>query len=58
MEGYGKGYMQDVLIEGKDLNKHGRSVWRGRGGGSSAVAIPLGNIPRGNEVSETKDIDR
>ena len=26
-----------------------------RGGGSSAVAIPLGDDPGGNEVSETKD---
>ena len=30
-------------------------IWIGRGGGSSAVAIPLGDVSEGNEVSETID---
>ena len=28
-------------------------MWIGRGGGSSTVAIPLRDIPGGNEASET-----
>ena len=39
--------MKEVLIVEKRLNKPGGSVWM-RAGGSSAVAIPLGN-----EASET-----
>ena len=37
------------------LNKHEGSVWIGRGGSSSAVAIPLGYIPRGNDISDKID---
>ena len=32
-------------------------MWIGKDGGSSTVVISLGDIPRGNEVSETKCID-
>ena len=35
------------------LNKQGGSVWIG-GGGSSVMAIPLGDIPRENKALETK----
>ena len=45
--------MQELLIEGEGLNKQGRSVWTGRDGGSSVVAIPLGDVPGENEASET-----
>ena len=45
--------MKELLIEGEGLNKQGGSVWIGRGGGSSAVAIPLGDVPRGNKASQT-----
>ena len=45
--------MKEFLIEGEVLSKHGRSVWIGRGGVSSAVAISLGAISRGNKASET-----
>ena len=31
--------------------KRGGIVWIGIGGGSSAVAIPLRNIPEGNKAS-------
>ena len=44
-----------MLIEKEGLNKQGESVWIGRGGGSTAIAIPLGDISGGNEASETKD---
>ena len=47
--------MKEMVIDGEDWKKQGGSVWIGRGGGSSAVAIPLGNVPGGNEVSETID---
>ena len=43
--------MKVLLIEGEGFNKQGGSVWRGRGGGSPAVAIPSGDISRGNEAS-------
>ena len=47
--------MKEVLPEGKGLNKQGGSVWIRRDGGSSAMAISLGDISRGNEASETID---
>ena len=40
---------------GEGLNKYGGSVWIERDGGSSALAIPLGDVSRGNKMSETKD---
>ena len=46
--------MIDVLVEGED-NKLGGSMWIGRDGDSFAMAIPLGNITKGNEASETID---
>ena len=46
--------MKVVLIDGEGLNKHGKSACRGRGGGSSAMAIPLCDISGGNEASQTK----
>ena len=36
-------------------DRGGRTVWIGRGGGTSAMAIPSADIPKGNEVSETID---
>ena len=45
--------MKELLIEGKGLNYQERSVWIGGGGGSSAMGIPLRNLTRGNEASET-----
>ena len=47
--------MKVVLIEEEGSNKQGASVGTGRGGGSSAVAILLGYIPRGNKALETID---
>ena len=44
--------MKKVII---DFNEQRGRVWIGKGGGSCAIAIPLGDIPRGNEVSETTD---
>lgn len=44
--------MRGMLIEGEVLNKQERSVWIGRGGGSPAMATPLGNVPGGIEASE------
>ena len=35
--------MKEVLIERKGLNMQ-VSVWIGKGGGSSVVAIPLGDV--------------
>ena len=47
----GKEYMHEkLLMEGEGLNKQGRSVRIGRGEGSYAVAMPLWDIPGGNEV--------
>ena len=34
--------MKEVLIDGERLNKQGGTVWIGREGGSSSVAISLG----------------
>ncbi len=39
--------MKEVLLEGEGLNKQG-----GRGGGSSSVATPLGDVPGESEASE------
>ena len=39
--------MKRVLIEQKDLNKQERTVWIGRGGDSSTVAIPWETLPKG-----------
>ena len=47
--------MKELLIEGVGLNYQGVSVWIGRDGGSSAVAIPLRNVLEGNEASEIID---
>ena len=46
-----------MLIEREGLNKQGESVCTLRGGGSS-LAIPLGHILRGNEILETRLMDR
>ena len=35
--------MNEGLIEAEGLNKQGGSVWRGRGGHTMAIAIPLGD---------------
>ena len=45
--------MKELLIEWKGLNKQGRRVWIWRGGSSSAVTIPLGDVPGGNKMSQT-----
>ena len=47
--------VKKLLIEGEGLNKQGRSVWKGRGGGSSVVILPLGYVPRQKEASDTID---
>ena len=41
--------MNEVLIQGEGLNNYG-----GRGGGSSAIVIPLEYAFRGNKASETR----
>ena len=33
-------------------------MWIGKDEGSSNVAIPLGDVSRGNEESETTDVER
>ncbi len=43
--------MKELLLEGESFNKQGGSVWIGRGGGSIAMASPLGDVPGGSEVS-------
>ena len=45
--------MKKVLLEGEEFYTQGRNVWIGRGGGSSAVAVFLGDVPKGDEASET-----
>ncbi len=50
----GSTFLKEVLVKGKSLNKQ-RSVWRRRGGSSSAMAIPLGEANGGSEASETID---
>ena len=47
--------MKEVLIESKGLNNKGESIRIGRGGGCSALAIPLRDAFRGNQISETID---
>ena len=42
--------MKEVLIEWEGLNKQGENVWIGKGGGSSALVITMGNLPSGNEA--------
>ncbi len=37
---------------GEGLNKQKRSVWIGRGRGSSVVTTHLGDVPEGSEASE------
>ena len=37
--------MKEFLIEKEGLNKQGESVWIRRVGGSSAMTIPLQDIP-------------
>ena len=44
--------MREVLPEGEGWIKQGGSVWTGRGGGFSAVATLLGDVPGGSEASE------
>ena len=50
--------MKDVLIEGESLNKQGWSVWIEISGGSSALAIPLNVVTRGDETAENVVVDR
>ena len=47
--------MKEVLIEGEGLTIQEGSLWIGRGGGSTAVVIPLNGTPGGNEASITID---
>ena len=47
--------MKYMMIEGEGLTKQGWSLWIGRGGGFSAVVIPLRDVSGGNEASETID---
>ena len=47
--------MKELLVEGEGLNKQRGNVWIGRGGGSSALAISLCDVPGGNEASATID---
>lgn len=52
MEKQGRGGHQwEALVGGEDLNKQRRSVWTGKGGGSSAMAIVWEGAHRGNESS-------
>ena len=45
--------MKELLIEWKVLNKQGGNVWIGIDGGSSAVAIPLRDVPGWNKALKT-----
>ena len=47
--------MNEVLIKGEGLNTQGRNAWIRKGEGSSATAIPLGDVPGGDEASKTID---
>lgn len=49
--------MKGELVEKEDLNRQGRSVWIGRGGGSPAVAIPLGRGSGKIKASDYRQID-
>ena len=46
-----KDRMKEYMYE-RGADGWGGSVWIGRDGGSSAMAIPLGEVYRGNEESE------
>ena len=49
-----KEYLHERGVDrGDRLNKQGWSMWVGRAGGSSAMAIPLGDISGEYKVSET-----
>ena len=43
--------MKELVIECDGLNKQEGSVWIGRGGGSSALAIPLEDVQGGNKAA-------
>ena len=47
--------MKELLIEGERLHKQGGNVWIRRGGASSAMSNPLGDVSEGNDDSETID---
>ena len=47
--------MKELLIDGEGLNKQEESVWIGRSGGSSALAIFSCDVHVGKETSETID---
>ncbi len=49
--------VREVLPEGEGWMNQGGSVWTGRGGGFSAMATPLRDIPRERKASVLK-IDR
>ena len=36
--------MKELIIEGEGLNKQGWNIWIGRGRGSSAMIIHLGDV--------------
>ena len=50
-----KDSMKEYVHE-RNADREGRNVWIGRCRGSSAVAIPLGDVPGRNKVSDTIDI--
>ncbi len=43
--------MKEVPLKGGGFEQ-AKSAWTGRGGGSSAMACPLGDIPGGSKASE------
>ncbi len=47
--------MKEVPLEGEGLNKQGGTVLDRRGGGSSAVATPLRDVPGGKEAQSYRD---
>lgn len=47
--------MKEALVEGEALSKQRESVWRGRGGGSFAMAIPLEGAIWGDEALASTD---
>lgn len=50
--------MKEVLLQGESLTKQSGSVWTERGGDSSSVAIPSGDVPRGNKTLEIKQTEK
>lgn len=48
--------MKEALVKAlMNLTEQGGRVWIGRGDGhSSVVAIPLGEVPRGRDLSKTR----